>query len=118
MEGMIMENTMKIRALKERIKALTILQEKTKRARKTTMPKQEWDALRVDILKSSGRPTGYEWWDHASAASDARLRKAEITACLNLYHELRGSGYRHDFKEHTYWYEKAMKALQTELEKA
>lgn len=118
MEGMIMENTMRIRMLKERIKTLTILQEKTKRARKTTMPKVEWQTLKVDILKSSGRTPDRDWWDHASAASDARLRKAEITACINLYHELRGSAHRHDFKEYPYWYEKYLKGLRTEIEKA
>lgn len=104
-----------INILRERLKELAELQTKTKRARKTTLPKVEWEALKVDILKSTARFPDRGWWDHSVAASDAKLRKIEITACLNLYHELRGSEYRHAGEG--YWYEKAMTALRAELEK-
>ena len=99
----------KIVFLKEKLKVLAALQIKTKRARKTSLPKEEWLALKNELAPKSA------YWDHSVAASDARLRKIEITACLNLYHELRGSDYRHACEG--YWYTKAMNELRTELDK-
>lgn len=99
----------KIAFLKNKLKELGGLQSKTKRARKTTLPKEEWLVLKNELAPKKA------YWDHSVAASDAKLRKVEITACLNLYHELRGSEYRHAGEG--YWYDKALKALKTELEK-
>jgi hypothetical protein len=112
-EGMVMENSMIIWALKERIKALSELQSKTKRARKTTLPNTEWLLLKNDLAPKKA------YWDHNSAASDARLRKAEITACLNYYHELRGSTLRHGDAETLkgYWYSKYITELKADLAK-
>jgi len=110
-EEMTMENTMAIRALKEKIKLLADLQHKTKLARKTTMPKEEWLALKNELAPKKAS------WDHGWAASDARLREAEITACLNYYHELRGSTYRHNADVKGYWYDKYLKETQAELAK-
>jgi hypothetical protein len=114
---MLEKDVIKMFVLRDKIKELSELQKKTKWARKTMTPKWEWDVLKAEILKSTGRFPDRGWWDHAAAASDARLRKAEITACLNLYHELRGSEFRHGFEEYTYWYEKALEALRVELNK-
>lgn len=100
----------KIMFLKNKIKQLGELQTKTKLARKTSMPKGEWLLLKAELAPKSA------YWDHAMAASDARLRKIEITACLNLYHELRWSAYRHAGEG--YWYDKAIQSLKTELDKA
>lgn len=108
----------KIGFLKEKLKTLAVLQTKTKRARKTSLPKGEWLLLKAEIITATTRLGSSEspyirCWDHDSAASDAKLRKIEITACLNLYHELRGSTYRHAGEG--YWYDKTMEALRTEL---
>lgn len=100
--------TLQIRALKAKLKKFAEIQHKTKLARKTTLPKDEWLALKNDLAPKSA------YWDHSVAASDARLRKVEITACLNLYHELRGSSYRHGDEE-GYWYKKYMEQLRSEL---
>ncbi len=108
-----MENTAKIRALKEKIKMLSELQTKTKQARKTSLPKKEWEALKDDILKSISYRYNRDIWDHSFATSYARMRKGEITACLNLYHELRGSEYRHAGND--YWYRDAMHSLRADL---
>lgn len=109
-----MENTtLMIRALKDKIKALGELQSKTKRARKTSLPKPEWLALKDELAPKKA------YWDHNVAASDARLRKAEITVCLNYYHELRGSAFRHGNADLSkdYWYGKYMTELKAELAK-
>jgi hypothetical protein len=112
-EGMVMENTLMIRALKEKIKDLAALQVLTKKARKTSLPKEEWLALKNELAPKKA------YWDHSVAASDARLRKVEITACLNYYHELRGSAFRHGDAEllKDYWYGKYMTELKAELAK-
>lgn len=110
-EGMTMENTLAIRALKEKIKMLADLQSKTKRARRTTLPKEEWLTLKNELAPKKAS------WDHNWAASDARLREVEITMCLNYYHELRGSAFRHNADPKGYWYDKYLKELQAELAK-
>lgn len=115
-----MENSAMIWALKEKIKDLAEIQIQTKRARKTSLPKADWLALKNILAPKKA------YWDHNSAAADARLRKDEITACLNYYHELRGSTYRHgktndglptDSCARNYWYDKYMKELKAELSK-
>jgi hypothetical protein len=112
-EGTIMYNGIMVWALKERIKALSELQSKSKRARKTTLDKAEWLLLKNELAPKKA------YWDHNAAASDARLRKAEITACLNYYHELRGSTFRHGDAEllKDYWYSKYMTELKADLTK-
>ncbi len=79
--------------LKEKIKALAALQRRTKRARKTSLPVEESAALRKEL--SGGDPE----WGPRRAASEAEIRRVRITACLNLYHELRGSAHRHAVRE-------------------
>lgn len=81
--------------MKELIKELEVEQKQLKRKRKTgTLPK-ECDlfaiigAKRYDILEA---------WEAASKAQENRLF---ITAAINLYHELRGSNYRHGLGEDT-----------------
>lgn len=108
-----METTLMIRALKAKIKDLAAMQVKTKRARKTTLPKGEWLLLKAELAPKKA------YWDHDVAASDARLRKVEITACLNYYHELRGSTLRHGDEKlpNEYWYGKYMTELKAELAK-
>jgi hypothetical protein len=76
--------TSAIRTLKEKIKALAVLQKKTKLARKTVHIDPE---LRKKLLAELG--TEYP-------AGAAISRKTEITAHLNLYLELRGKAYRHN----------------------
>jgi hypothetical protein len=112
-EGTIMDNYLIIWALKERIKGLAELQSKSKRARKTTLDKAEWLLLKNELAPKKA------YWDHNAAASDARLRKAEITVCLNYYHELRGSALRHGNAETLkgYWYGKYMTELKADLAK-
>lgn len=112
-EGTIMNNSIIIWTLKERIKALAELQSKSKRARKTTLDKAEWILLKNELAPKK------TYWDHNAAASDSRLRKAEITACLNHYHELRESPFRHGNAEllKDYWYGKYMTELKADLAK-
>lgn len=113
-EEIMMEKTwVMIAVLKDKIKDLIEIQKLTKRARKTSLPKEEWLALKQILAPKKAS------WDHNWAASDARLRKVEITACLNLYHELRGSAFRHGHENlpKEYWYSKYMTELKAELAK-
>jgi len=82
--------------MKELIKQLAREQKSRKSDRKTgTLPELkltcwgelDWSAA-PQILK-----------DSLAAASDVRYNKARITAALNLYHELRGSDYRHNIPD-------------------
>lgn len=101
--------TAAIRTLKEKIKALAVLQKKTKLARKTVRIDPE---LRKQLLEELGiKEPGW-------AAGYARSRKIEITAHLNLYLELRGKTYRHNTPEDSYEkqsYEKMLTQLRKEL---
>lgn len=93
----------KVAKLKERIKALSEMQKLLKIARKTKMPKDQWEAIRVKLGK-------YKDWTPLEAASDAYVNTYRITACINLYHELRGSEYRHNVQAcDKYYYDKRMK---------
>lgn len=76
----------KIMSAKNRIKALAVLQKKGKRARKTTLPVEEFNALKKEL---TGRGPDEDWapWRRQVAVEE---RRAEITALLNYYHELRG----------------------------
>ncbi|HLY11473.1 MAG TPA: hypothetical protein VKW04_19370 [Planctomycetota bacterium] len=43
-------------------------------------------------------------------------RRVEITACLNLYHEIRGSAHRHGIEKGWEWrHESVLKRLRQEL---
>lgn len=107
----MMEKTwVMIAVLKDKIKELAELQKLTKRARKTTLPKEEWLALKQILAPKKAS------WDHNWAASEARQREMEITACINHYHELRGSAHRHN-NSWGYWYDKYMTDLKAELAK-
>lgn len=110
---MLERERVRMYVIREKIKELGELQTKLKRARKTTLPKAEWEALRSDILDSLSYKFNREMWDHSFAASLASTHKTEITACLNLYHEIRGSEYRHAAEG--YWYEKTINAIRDEL---
>ena len=86
--------------LRDRIKDLAAEQKLLKRARKTTLPKGQWEGIRKEL----GRDRD---WTPQSAALESDVNKLRITACLNLYHELRGSEYRHNAGG--YYYEKRLK---------
>ena len=96
--GVVMETREAIHAIKDRIKELAVLQHKAKRARKTTIPSEERNSLMSEC--------GIE----NSAATYVFYKKAEITALLNFYHELRGSEYRHDVRKGLeYYYDEEIK---------
>lgn len=80
------------------LKQLAIDQKALKQARKTGPYKVTWengwyvtDAIPLNIRNS---------W---SAARQVQENKLKITAALNLYHEKRGSPYRHNVAEHDKW---------------
>jgi hypothetical protein len=97
----MLENEMvRMFALRDRIKALAAEQKLLKQARKTKMPKDRWEAIRKEL----GRDRD---WAPQYAAYEADANTLRITACLNLYHEIRGSEYRHNAEG--YYYEKRLK---------
>lgn len=109
-------NTAAIRTLREKIKALASGQRPIKRARKTLISNEE----RKDLLTRANVDAGWIKDGGKEAAAHAcwivYRRRAEITACLNLSHELRGSKHRHGVREIVaYDYAKAMDALREEL---
>jgi len=66
-EEVMMEKTwVMIAVLKDKIKDLIEIQKLTKRARKTSLPKDEWLALKQILAPKKAS------WDHNWAASDAR----------------------------------------------
>ena len=75
----------KIRA---RIKDLEEKQIKTKYARRR-ISKEEFEKIRKEV-------GGSEYW---CPQYEVFRRRAEITACLNFYHEIRGSKYRHGVRK-------------------
>jgi len=77
-----------IGALRDRIKDLASKQRPLKRARKTTLPLQE----RRAALEKAGMSPASEFWQTSWEVVE---RRAHITACLNLMHELKGSEFRH-----------------------
>jgi hypothetical protein len=81
------------RYLKDRLIALAAVQVKAKRARKR-LPEPELGALQRDVVE----------------------RRVEISACLNLYHEIRGSAHRHGIPEGWQWrQESVQRRLREEL---
>jgi hypothetical protein len=87
---------------KRRLAELAALQIKAKRARKR-LPEAELAALRLE-LGGSGDPA----WN---AQRDVVMRRIALTACLNLYHEVRGSGYRHGIRKGLGWMHDSRLAL-------
>lgn len=83
-----------IRNLKSRIKSLAIVQRKAKRARKTV--KISAEERRQLIREITGSRDVSEWW---SPATDVLERRALISACLDLYNELREKEFRHGAKK-------------------
>lgn len=79
-------------------------------------------ARKTGPYKFLPNPAWASYWDHANippivkqsweAASKARDNKVRITAALNLYHELRGSPYRHNVQDsQKFQYDKIMSNL-------
>jgi len=83
-----MDTKTAFKALKDRIKDLSGRQRPLKRARKTTLPADE---RRIALEKAGMSPSTVP----TEAAWEVSRRRAKITACLNLCHELRGSEHRH-----------------------
>ena len=92
-------NVVRMYVLRDRIKDLAAEQKLLKRARKTTMPKDQWEAIRKELGRS------YDWTPQL-ASFEAGNNTLRITVCLNLYHELRGSDYRHNAEG--YYYDKLL----------
>jgi hypothetical protein len=109
-----MDTKTAIQRLKERIKDLSMKQPFLKRARKTSIPEEE----RCSLLVTAG--VGKRTWGETFqvAAVEVHSRKQLITASLNLYHELRGSDYRHGKPEDMFLYEKDVAMLKREFELA
>jgi len=98
-----------IRTLKSKIKDLVETQKKNKLARRTKRIDPE---IRKRLLEELG--IKYPEYAHARVMA----RKAEITAHLNLYLELRGKAYRHNEPTDPYWkpdYDAALQGLRTEF---
>ena len=90
-----MDASKRSRFFKERLALLAAAQVKAKRARKQ-LPPAELAALRAELMG----PDDLGW----RAPRDVVRRRVEITACLNLYHELRGSAHRHGIRKGWEWY--------------
>ena len=104
-----------IKILKEKIKTLSSKQRSLKLLRKTSLPQERRAALIAETgmtewAKETLETISYRAW------STVESRRTEITACLNLYHELRGSEHRHGIdKASEYYYEKTLASLRKEL---
>lgn len=103
-----MDITMVIRTLRERIKDLASKQRPLKRARKTKILSAERDALLKLCGMAPDTSLGHAAWE-------VQRRKAVITACINLYHELRGSEYRHNPGCPKWLWDKCDKELRAEF---
>lgn len=100
-----------MKELKEFIKQLSVTQKDLKKARKTgtyeiTRSEYGWVILPENVKAA------------CMAASKVQINKSVITAALNLYHELRGSNYRHNFNPNDYEYKNAYKKLVAAYQKA
>jgi hypothetical protein len=103
-----------MKELRTYIKEMAAQQIELKKQRKTgtlpEFPRDDW---------------GYVSWSQIPTADRVRIKNAnraalevqwnrdKITVALNLYHELRGSSYRHgpSSQEGEYWYKKEKEAL-------
>lgn len=116
METQNRPNAAAITKLRDRIKTLSSKQHSLKLLRKTTLSPERKAALLEETgmagsLKSEdAQALSYRAW---STVEDRRL---EITACINIYHELRGSEYRHGVhKTVRYYYEKVVANIRKEI---
>jgi hypothetical protein len=97
--------------LKELIKQLAAEQVESKKLRKTgpySLERNSWGD--VDYGKVPERVRA-SW----RAAGTVRYNKACITAALNLYHEVRGSDYRHELPEDDFEYRRDYDSFMNEL---
>jgi hypothetical protein len=93
--------------LRSRLATLAFAQRKAKRARKR-LPEAELAVLRRELTGSDN----LEWCPQR----DVVERRVEITACLNLYHEIRGSAHRHGIQKGCEWrHDSVLKGLRQEL---
>lgn len=89
--------------LKQLIKNLSAEQIALKKDRKTGT--YDYRTVQIETLQKS--------WQAASKVQDNRLK---ITAALNLYHEQRGSDYRHEVQDSDqYRYQFHLKELSNQL---
>lgn len=93
-----------MKELKELIKLLSAQQKELKKARKTGPYIVERTKYGYPILPENVMVAN-------NAAGQVQCNRSRVTAALNLYHELRGSSYRHNFSPKDYEYHKAYKEL-------
>ena len=105
---MLEKEIVRLLVLRDRIKDLAAEQKLLKRARKTKMPKDQWEKIRVELGRARD-------WTPQYAAFEADTNSLRITVCLNLYHELRGSEYRHGGEG--YYYDKRLNEERERLKK-
>lgn len=101
-----------VRELKRKIVKLSLAQKFLKKARKSTLPKEERETLLLKA-ESDWRPSSV-FESHVAAAVEVVKRRAMITAAINLSHELRGSEHRHGTQDE-YWYRRSDQELRSEL---
>lgn len=115
METQNRPNASAIKILKEKIKSLSSKQRSLKLLRKTSLSPERRAALIAEVgmtdwMKETPETVSYRAW------STVETRRTEITACINLYHELRGSEHRHGVDETSrYYYEKALANIRKEI---
>lgn len=103
----IMENKLKL--CKELIKTLALEQKSLKKSRKTGPYKVDWDFMKKPVPE-----VVHKSW---IANSKVQCNRTTITAALNLYHELRGTEYRHNVANHcSYFYKKELARLKELVE--
>jgi len=94
-----------MRELKQLIKDLAVEQVQLKSERKTgplpKFPRTSWGDVSWSDIPTAQRVKLKESF---RAANMAQRRKPKITAALNLYHELRGSDYRHGLPDDSEYY--------------
>lgn len=90
--------------LKQEIITKSEEQKNLKKERKTgtipELPRNEWGISWGKVPENVTQKLEASW----KAASQIQLNKIRITAALNLYHELRGSDYRHNVSDNIRWY--------------
>lgn len=98
------------------IKELAEEQRTLKPQRKTgTLPKFKrdyWGTPVLDLLPEDQAEKIKTAWN---AATQVWHNKIRITAALNLYHEMRGSDYRHEVANELWPYSKYMKELREQF---
>lgn len=109
---MLQKEYVRMMVVREQIKDLAEEQVMLRKARKSTLPKAEFEPIRKHFTPDR---TG---WDHNCAALEHGRRSIKITALLNLYHEMRGSEYRHNVQKTDRWYyEKQLEEIKSALAK-